>query len=335
MGGAEYWKARNELVSSGSYAGNIKIGGVSGTIADFQAASARTGNIYRYGSSQITPTGIKPKHPLVTAKKPRGWAVTYYDQLTPGVQMIEVGIDEGARVVTEQADELIADEIAAIYDAGGEPTWEEVGRSWYDFKAGNAYDLRTMHMTGALEMNVHNLRASLHTFYDTKTGMFTLGGFDTAFAGTEYVWWHELVGAPMSGIRRPFIYQGIERALRATAMANKMVNKVVENLATKVSPVVVYIAPPEPLPMAYAKHRSRLHIGLLAMLMWVMPPSKVWMIMGVASDLVGAGTGQLMESRFLGMWIMAYLRGMMAAKAGGVATKKQARRKFRHAAWDR
>lgn len=323
------------MIGSGRYTGDIKIGGVSGTIADFQAASARTGTIYRYGSSQITGTGIKPKHSLVTAKKPRGWAVTYSDQLTPGVQMIELGISEGSRTIVEQADELIADEIAAIYDAGGEPTWEEAGPSWKEFKASKGYDPRTMHMTGALETNVHNLRNTLHTHFDEKTGMFTLGGFETAFAGTEYVWWHELAGAPMSGIRRPFIYQGIERALRATAMASKMVNRVVANIATKVPPVVVSIAPPEPLPMAYAAQKARMHLGLLSMLMWVIPPSQVWMLLGIASDLIGAGTGQLMQSRFLTMWIMAYLRGMLAAKVGVVATKKQGRRLFRRKAWGR
>jgi hypothetical protein len=330
-GGAEYWKARNAKVASGTYTGSITIGGVKGTIADFQAASARTGVVYRYGSSQITPTGIKPKHAL--AGQPRGWAVTYYDQITPGVQMLEIGMDAGIIMSSDEANAAIADEIQKIYDAGGEPTWQPAGPSWLEFKSKKGYDMRTMHMTGALEANVHKLRNTLHTHYDDKTGMFTLGGFETAFAGTEYVWAHELVGAPWSGVRRPFIYQGIQRGLQAAEMVSTMIHQTTESLAMEVPPIRISVAPPEPLGMAYARHRTRLRLGFLSLLMWVIPPSKVWALFGAATDLLAAGTGKMFESHFLSQWITAYLKGMLAAKAGAIATEKQARRAFRGRLW--
>jgi len=272
---------------------------------------------------------------LEDAKFPEGWNVTYSDQLTPGIQMIEMGIDEGTRVVSEKSADAIADEIQKIYDAGGDPYWKPAGPTWQDYKARKGYDMRTMHMSGNLEKNVHNLRQTLHSTYEPKTGMITLAGLDMAFAGTDYVWMHELIGAPMSGIRRPFIVQGIERGLRVTAMVDEMVNEVVAKIAMKVPPVNVSIAPPEPLGMAYERHKTRMHLGLFALLMWVVPPSKVWALMGAASDLLAAGTGKMFESRFLSQWITAYAKGMLAAKAGFIATEKQARRKGRGRIWNR
>lgn len=276
---------------------------------------------------------------LEDAEFPPGWSVTYYDQLTPGIQMIEIGIDEGARMTAEQADDAIGDEIQKIYDAGGEPTWRPAGPTWQEYKARSGFDPRTMHMTGALETNVHNLRHTLHSHYDSKTGMITLAGFDVAFNETEYVWLHELIGAPMSGIRRPFIVQGIQRGLQAVAMTDAMINEVVGKLATEVPPIKISIArpglPPEPLAMAYARHKTRMHLGLFALLMWVVPPSRVWAIMGAASDLIAAGTGKMFESRFLSQWITAYAKGMLAAKGGFIATEKQARRKGRGRIWER
>ncbi len=272
---------------------------------------------------------------LEDAKFPPGWNVTYYDQLTPGIQMIEIGIDEGTRISVMQASDAIADDIQKIYDAGGEPTWTPAGKSWQEYKARAGFDPRTMHMSGDLETNVHNLRHTLHSNYEPKTGMITIAGFDAAFDGTEYVWLHELIGAPMSGIRRPFIVQGMQRALQAVAMTDAMINEVVGKLATEVPPVRVSIAPPEPLGMAYARHKTRMHLGLFALLMWVVPPSRVWAIMGAASDLIAAGTGKMFESRFLSQWITAYAKGMLAAKAGLIATEKQARRKGRGRIWDR
>lgn len=283
----------------------------------------------------VEPDPTQTFAPFYGAGVPDGWTVTYSDQLTPGIQMIEIGIDEGARLASAQASDAIADEIQRIYDVGGEPTWEEVGQSWYDFKVSEGFDLRTMHMTGALEKNVHNLRHTLHSRYDPKTSMFTLGGFENAFHGTEYVWLHELVGAPMSGIRRPFIYQGIERGLQAAGMVDAMINEAVGEIATEVPPVQVSIVPAEPLPMAYARHKTRMRLGLLSLLMWVIPPSQVWALFGAASDLLAAGTGKMFESRFLSMWITAYLKGMLAAKAGFIATEKQGRRLFRGKAWGR
>lgn len=285
--------------------------------------------------NQFGPTQQPLPSILRGAKVPQGFSVTYYDQITPGIQMIETGIDAGLTMTSDMADEAIGDEIQKIYDAGGDPTWPQAGPSWRKFKANKGFDPRTMHMKGDLERNVHNLRHTLHSHYEPKTGMFTLAGFESAFLDTEYVWLHELVGAPMSGIRRPFIMQGIERGLRAVAMTDAMINEVVGNLATEVPPVRISIAPPEPLPMAYARHKTRMHMGLFSMLMWVIPPSKAWALIGAASDLLAAGSGKMFESRFLSQWITAYLKGMLAAKAGFIATEKQARRKVRGRAWGR
>ncbi len=283
----------------------------------------------------IFPPTQQPLPSVIRGKFPQGFSVTYSDQLTPGIQMIEIGIDAGLQMTSEQASNAVADEIQNIYDAGGKPTWKAPGPSWRDFKAKKGYDPRTMHMKGDLERSVHDLRHTLHSKYDPKTGMFVLGGFEAAFVGTEYVWLHELVGAPMSGIRRPFIVQGIQRGLQAAAMTNAMINEVVGDIATNVPPVTVSIAPPEPLGMAYGRHKTRMHLGLFAMLMWVVPPSKVWAMIGAASDLLAAGTGKMFESRFLSQWITAYAKGMLAAKGGFIATEKQARRKGRGRIWNR
>ena len=281
----------------------------------------------------LTPSTRRPS--MVNAKTPRGWTVTYYDQLTPGVQMIEIGIDENARVASQYTNDAIADSIRKIYDSGGKPTWAPNGQTWKEFKSKRGYDTRVMHMSGDLEMNVHNLRHTLHSRYDPKTHMFTLDGLEAAFYGTEYVWPHELVGAPYSGIRRPFIYQGIMEGLQATILVNDMMNKTVEKLAEKVPPIKVSISPMAPLTSEYAMHKARLHMGLLSLLMWVLPPSKVWAIYGGAMDVASVASGQLLEARYLSLWVTAYLKGMLAAKAGFIASEKQGRRLIRRKMWGR
>ena len=251
--------------------------------------------------------------------------------------MMEDVFSEGVRALARGAAAAMAEEIKEIYEAGGEPEWEPVTPNWLYYKAMHGYDTRTMHQTNALWGNVQELHLRLHSFYEPVSGTFAIEGLDTAFLGTEYVWRHELVGVGANRTRRPFIMQGILRTLNTMAMGDEFLLQLIGMLHNQQVPMEVRLAPGgvSVVQSQYAWHKTRFHSSIISLLWWLLPPSKVLAWYGATMDIAGIASGKLLEPRYLSLWITAYLKGTMAARAGLVATEKQLRRKGRRGLWGR
>jgi hypothetical protein len=263
----------------------------------------------------------------VDAQATGGYAITYYDQLTPGAMTIDIMLDESVISVANEAAGVMADEIREIYDEGGRPTWDPVVDWWLKRKKELGWDLRTMHMSGDLETNVHNLKWSLRSYYEPKTGVFVIEGLDEAFDGTEYVWIHELLGVGKSRIRRPFIFQGMMKTLQAMVVVEEFLLRTSAVMAERVPPMRIKLTPTAvPIESQYAIHKTRFHTSFISLLWWVLPPTRLLAIYGAAMDVLGVTSGKLLEARFIGMWVTAYLKGILAARMGLIATEKQGRR---------
>lgn len=197
-------------------------------------------------------------------------------------------------------------------------------------------------MTGTLEERVAELSMHLRSWYDKNTGTFLFGGLDEGFKGAEYVWIHEFIGIPRGRsrgvqdmVRRPFIMQGLMIAIQSLVNVGEDISKeAFERIPQSVKNVEVDITPAiTPTDSQYAWHQTRLHITLISLLWWLIPPSKILMVFGAAMDAMSFASGKLLEQRYLSLWITAYAKGQLAARAGVFATEKQARRKGRRYIW--
>ena len=201
----------------------------------------------RTGWSKSGQFGTQAEHVRMQARlKGAGWAIDYVDDITPGAMAFDAMLDGGILQAAKELGPIMGEQIQEIYDKGGEPPWKPVSPAWLRYKANAGFDLRTMHMTGALEANVHELDKTLRSNYNPKTGLLTIHGFDTAFDGTEYVWYHELVGVGTARTRRPFIIQGVVNSMRALAMVTTFIARVGDRLAEQAPPFIIDIVKPPP-----------------------------------------------------------------------------------------
>lgn len=178
--------------------------------------------------------------------KGSGWAIDYVDDITPGAMAFDAMLDGGIIQAAKQVGPIMAEQIKEIYDKGGEPTWKPASPAWVRYKANAGFDTRTMHMSGDLSTNVDNLDQTLRSDYNPKTGLLTISGFDYAFDGSEYVWYHELVGVGRLKTRRPFIIQGVVKTMRALTMISTFIARVGDRLAEQAPPFVIDIVKPPP-----------------------------------------------------------------------------------------
>jgi hypothetical protein len=270
-----------------------------------------------------------------------GWYIEYHDQIEPSVIAIELAFSEYIETLGSLVAPMAAQKIAEIYEAGGKPKWIPNTPSWRRFKKESGYDPRTMHMTGKLEERVAELSAHLRSWYDDNSGVLFFNGLDEGFRGAEYVWIHEFLGIPrgqsrgvQNMVRRPFIMQGLLMALQAFASADvDAIQTAVERIPDGVTSINIEVVSgpvtPPPVENQYLWHETSLHISLISLLWWIIPPSKMLMVFGAAMDAISVVEGKLLKPRYLSLWVTAYVKGQVSARAGLFATEKQARRKGR------
>lgn len=270
-----------------------------------------------------------------------GWYIDYEDQIHPTCVAVELAFDEYIEALSAMVAPKAAAEIAKIYEEGGRPKWVSNTPSWRKFKTEHGHDSRTMHMTGKLEGRIAELSTHLKSWYDKNTGMFMMQGLDEGFSGADYVWIHEFIGIPRGTnrgvqdmVRRPFIMLGLMMAIQGLAGADDVMQEALSKAPHSVKNIDVNLVPAiVPVESQYAWHTLRLHTTLISLLWWLIPPSKLLMLFGATMDAASLASGKLLQGRYLSLWVTAYVKGQVAARAGVFATEKQARRKARRYVW--
>lgn len=165
--------------------------------------------------------------------------------------------------------------------------------------------------------------------------------------GYEYAWAHEFGTSRLPA--RPFVFPGVAIALNEVAGAvNYNMRQAVERGADigKASPetsVLVYpwqvspggafstpsVSTFRPAAEAPIITMPTGRLTAYALMWWLLPPSRIWAVIGGISDISAIMSGELLQARYLRPWMQNFMLGKISTKVGVPLTKKFARRGFR------